>query len=116
MDGGGGGEGGAVEVEGERGEGHAVAGEGSVSEWHATHAIAMCQSLNLPVKSEVVYLPLIWYGRLLTALNTWGRSEPVDVGLRGRMAREGPCAMVLPKRNGPTPSTACNAMGNSSRW
>ena len=63
---------------------------------------------------EVVYLPLVWYGRLLTALNTWGRSEPVDVGSRERMAREGPRAMVLPKRNGATP-TVCNAMGNSSR-
>ena len=103
-----------LKARGVRGEGHAVAGEGSIGEQHATHAIAMRQSLNLPMKSEVVYLPLVWYGRLLTVLNTWGRSEPVYVGSRGRMAREGPCAMVLPKRNSVTPSTACNAMGNSS--
>jgi len=105
-----------LKARGVRGGGHAVAGEGSVGERHATHAIATRQSLTLPVKSEVVYLPLVWYGRLLTGLKTWGRSEPVDVGSRGRMAREGPRAMVLPKRNGATPSTACNAMGNSSRW
>ena len=105
-----------LKARGVRGGGHAVAGEGSIGERHATHVIATRQSLTLPVKSEVVYLLLIWYGRLLTGLKTWGYSEPVDVGSHGRMAREGPHAMVLPKRNGATPSTACNTMGNSSRW
>ena len=57
---------------------------------------------------------LAW--EVVTCIEDVERSEPVDVGLRGRVAREGSCAMMLPKRNSAMPSTACNAVGDSSRW
>lgn len=121
----------AVEIEGEGGEGRAVAGEGRgdccflVASWASAtsvrpHAIATGQSsMPLVESEEAVSLPLMWQGRLSPALRTSSAASQYgegDVGSRGRMAREGSSAMMLPKRNNATPSTACNAVGDSPRW
>jgi hypothetical protein len=63
------------------------------------HAIATRQLATLLVKSELM-LPLVWHGRLSTALKIssaacqYGRG---DVGSRGWMAREVARAMILPE-------------------
>ena len=122
----------AVEIEREGDEGRGVAGEGEgrvdccffVASWASAtsvrpHAIATRQSPMLLVESEgVVSVPLVWQGRLSPALRTSRAASQYgegDVGSRGWMAREGSRAMMLPKRNNATPSTACNAVGDSSR-
>jgi len=57
---------------------------------------------------------LAW--EVVTCVEDVKRSKPVDVGSHGRVVREGSCAMMLPKRNSVMPSTACNAVGDSSQW
>ena len=66
------------------------------------------------VRGGVLAACLVW--EVVACVEDIEHSEPVDVGSCRRMAREESCAMMLPKRNNATPSTACNAMGDSLRW
>ena len=114
MDGGGGGEGRAVEVEGERGEGRAVAGEGRRAACNPCDRYAPVVDAACEVRGGVLAACLVW--EVVTCAESIERREPVDVGSRERMAREGSREMMLPTRNNVTPRTACNALGDSSRW
>jgi len=76
---------------------------------HAPVVDAACE-----VRGGVLAACLVW--EVVACVDGIECSEPVDVGSRGQMARERSRAMMLPKRNNATPSTACNAIGDSSRW
>jgi len=55
------------------------------------------------VRGGVLATCLVW--EVVACVEDIEHSEPVDMGPRGRMAREGSHAMILPKRNNATPST-----------
>ena len=64
-----------------------------------SYAIAMRQLAMLLVRSELM-LPLVWHGRLPPALKILSAAcqySRRDVGLRGRMARKWPRAMISPE-------------------
>jgi hypothetical protein len=78
----------------------------------AAHAIATRQSLGWPMEPKVASLPLVWY---VGYVGNMERSKPAGVGPRGRVAREGSCTTVLPKRNDATLSTVDDQRGTMQR-
>jgi hypothetical protein len=80
----------------------------SISRELTLKVAAARQLLMLPMKSKVASLPLVWY-----ALRTRSAASRL-MGSCGWMAREGPHAMVLPKRNSATPSAL--STGQACPW